>query len=212
MARISGKLTGKALGWDRNAVGVAVAKVPADGGRVFIGRIAGTVSGLHQTVNDETGEVQTGLKGSFRGISSKFEPMDSGNKDANGAAIMVDSDKRVIVTAGRCYLPGGLQEMVEAAYAAATQGDGNAKNTVDFALDLYAIPATNKAGYSYDGDTVMEASATDPLDTLFSIAASTKPMPGMATTALPAPAEPAPEPAPTPAPEPAAEAPKGKGK
>ncbi len=199
MTRISGKLTAKALGWDRNAIGTAVKKVPQDGGRVFLARIGGIVSGMHQTVNDDTGEVQTGLKGSFRGLSSVTEA-----KSADDA-----TQVPIIVTAGRCYLPGGLQEMVEAAYAQATATD--AKATVNFALDLYAIPATNKAGYSYDGDTVTEATESDPLDMLMAGAAANKPMPGLPALAAPepeaeAPADPAPEP------EAEAPAPKGKGK
>ena len=190
MARISGKLTAKALGWDRNAIGAAVKKVPADGGRVFIGRIGGIVSGLHQTVNDDTGEVQTGLKGSFRGVSAMNETAPDGDKkDANGVPVMVDTGKPITVTAGRCYLPGGLQEMIEAAYAQATATD--AKATINFALDLYGIPASNKAGYSYDGDTVSEATESDPLDMLFNGANATKPMPG-STPALAAPTPDAP--------------------
>ena len=168
MARISGKLTAKSLGWDRNAIGVAVAKVPADGGRVFVGRIAGEVTGLHQTMNDETGEVQTGLKGNFRGISSLFEKDDKGVETAN----------RITMTAGRCYLPGGIQDMIEGAYASAIKDDEKA--TVMFTVDLYAIPATNKAGYGYDADTVTAASTVDPLDALLESAAAIKALPGTA--------------------------------
>lgn len=171
MARISGKLTAKSLGWDRNAIGTAVKKVPADGGRVFVGRIVGNVTGLHQSMNDETGEVQTGLKGNFRGISSLTET----TTDAKGK--VTDTGKPITMTAGRCYLPGGIQDMIEGAYADANQGDDKG-NTVSFAVDLYAIPATNKAGYSYDADTVTDAASVDPLDLLLQSAAAIKALPG----------------------------------
>ena len=189
MARISGKLTAKSLGWDRNAIGTAVKKVPADGGRVFIGRIVGNVTGLHQSMNDETGEVQTGLKGNFRGISSLNEFVPETNakgepkKDAKGETIMKDSGAPVTMTAGRCYLPGGIQDMIEGAYADANKGDDKG-NSVSFAVDLYAIPATNKAGYSYDADTVTEANQVDPLDLLLQSAAAIRAIPGTTAPAL----------------------------
>lgn len=189
MARIAGKLTAKSLGWDRNAIGIAVKRVPADGGRVFIGRIVGIVSGLHETVNEDSGEVQTGLKGNFRGVSSLPEyaqKIDNGGPvtDANGP-VMIPTGDNVTMTAGRCYLPGGIQEMIEGAYKGAASGDKNA--TVQFGVDLYAIPATNKAGYSYDADTVTEASTADPLDALMQSANAVKLLPG--TKPVEAPAE-----------------------
>lgn len=135
-----GKLTPKALGWDRNKIGSEVAKVPADGGKVLLGRFAGIVAGLRQTVNNDTQEVQSGLKGNFRGISS------------------IDKSE---VTSGVCYLPGGIQDMIEGALAAAKEAD--AKATVNFAIDLFAIPATNKAGYSFKADNIVAPNAADPL-------------------------------------------------
>ena len=170
MAKLSGKLTAKALGWDRNAIGPAVAKVPADGGRVHLGRVVGIVSGLKHTVNGDTGEIQNGLKGQFRGLSTRT---DKGE--------IVEVGKGQAVTAGVCYLPGGIQEMIEGALAAAQESDARA--TVQFAIDLYAIPATNKAGYSFDAENLVEASESDPLDTLLSSAAT------VAAAALPAPEE-----------------------
>jgi hypothetical protein len=156
-----GKLSPKAIGWDRNRIGTEVAKVPADGGKVLLGRIVGMISGLKQTVNNETGDIQTGLKGNFRGISSV--------------------DGLAAVTSGVCYLPGGIQEMLEGALASAKEND--AKATVTFAIDLFAIPATNKAGYSFK--------ASDPLAMLLEQANAVKPPVGL--PALEAPKESEPE-------------------
>jgi hypothetical protein len=180
MARISGKLTAKSLGWDRSTIGVAVKKVPADGGRVFIGRIVGNVAGLHETMDDQTGEVQTGLKGNFKGVSSlnEFVPKMDGESvvtDKAGVIVMVDTGKQITMTAGRCYLPSGIQDMIEGVYKEARQSDANA--TVSFGVDLYAIPSANKAGYSYDADTVTEAATSDPLDNLLAAAANIKALP-----------------------------------
>lgn len=159
MARLSGKLTAKTLGWDRIAIGGETKKVPADGGRVLLGRFAGIVSGLKQTVNADSGEVQSGLKGQFRGLSSRNE---------KGESVAIGSG--LVVTAGVCYLPGGIQDMIEGTLASAQESDPRA--TVQFAIDLYAIPASNKAGYSFDADTVIEAEEADPLDALLASAAN----------------------------------------
>lgn len=167
--KLSGKLTAKALGWDRNKIGTAVSKVPADGGRVLLGRIVGIVSGLKQTVNNDTGEIQNGLKGQFRGISAITEKGD-----------VLTAPEGAKITAGVCYLPGGIQEMLEGALAAAQESD--AKATVQFGLDLFAIPSTNKAGYSFDADNLVAADAVDPLDNLVVIANE-----NAAAAALPAP-------------------------
>lgn len=160
-----GKLSPKALGWDRNNIGTEVAKVPAAGGSVSLGRIVGIVTGLRQTVNNETGDIQTGLKGNFRGISSLPD--------------------KAPVTSGVCYLPGGIQDMLEGALAAAKEGDSKA--TVSFAIDLFAIPATNKAGYSFKADNIVEASATDPLTALLEQANSTKALAAPTPAAAPVP-------------------------
>lgn len=163
MARLSGKLTAKALGWDRNRIGTEVAKVPADGGRVELGTIVGLVSGLRQTVNNDTGEIQNGLKGQFRGISTLG--------DDTGKEISKTNPARQI-TAGVCYLPGGIQEMIEGSLASAqdTSNGGDARATVQFGIKLYAIPATNKAGYSFDADNLIEAAESDPLEALLTAA------------------------------------------
>lgn len=158
MARLSGKLTAKTLGWDRNRIGTEVAKVPADGGRVQLGTFVGIVSGLKHNVN-ESGEVTSGLKGQFRGVSTLGD--DSGKEVGEGNPLRT-------VTAGVLYLPGGIQDMIEGSLAEAKATDANA--TVRFGLTLYAIPATNKAGYSFDADTKLEAQESDPLADLLAIA------------------------------------------
>lgn len=149
---LTGKLTPKSLGWDRNNIGTAVSKVPALDGEVLLGRIAGKVTGIKEQVNGETGDIMTGLKGDFQGMSSL------NNK---------------VVSSGVCYLPGGIQDMLEGAYSIASEKDPRA--TVAFTIDLYAIPATNKAGYSFKADSLKEANAEDPMADMFAAAALIKP-------------------------------------
>lgn len=160
-----GKLSPKAMGWDRNAIGTATAKVPADGGSVLLGRIVGMVSGLKQTVNGETGDIQNGLKGNFRGISS--------------------IEGKAPVTSGVCYLPGGIQEMLEGTLAEAKSNDARA--VVNFAIDLFAIPATNKAGYSFKAENLVEAGASDPLQMLLESANAIKAIAAPVTEQVPEP-------------------------
>lgn len=45
MAKLSGKLTAKTLGWDRIAIGSETKKVPAEGGRVLLdGGVGGSLA------------------------------------------------------------------------------------------------------------------------------------------------------------------------
>src|SRR5688572_4466984 len=115
--QLVGKLTPRALGWDRNAIGPAVG-VLTTGQSVLLGRIAGIVGGFRETLNEDTGEVQRGLKGNFRGLSSKN--ITEVEKDAKGNPVMEngvpkvkDTGVQIQITSGVCYLPGGIQEMIE---------------------------------------------------------------------------------------------------
>lgn len=170
MAQIVGKLTAKSLGWDRFKIGAATqdTTVPQN-----MGRIVGIVSSLRQTVNNETGDIQTGLKGNFRGISTLnlFVPekdKDGNDKMKDGKPVMKDTGEKIVVTSGVCYLPAGLQDMIEGQLAQAKESDPKA--TVSFAIDLFCIKDTNKAGYTFRADTLLQAEQRDPLDQLIDLA------------------------------------------
>lgn len=163
--QLVGKLTPKSLGWDRAAIALATApfrddkgEVTNPNGKVRLGRFVGIVAGLRQTVDADTGDIQTGLKGNFRGISTK---------EADG--------KPIVVTSGVCYLPAGIQDMVEGALATAREADGKA--TVQFAIDLFGIAATNKAGYSFMADNIVAPATADPLALLLEQAAGNSALP-----------------------------------
>lgn len=159
------KLTAKTLGWDRNSVGTTTTESTEPLGRTLLGRIVGIVSGLRQSINDDTGEINSGLKGNFRGISSK--------KDKEGNTIEV--------TSGVCYLPAGIQSMIEGTLEAAKANDKSA--VVNFAVDLYALRDSNKAGYTFDADNIVESNIADPLADLLAKAGETKALPGPAPVA-----------------------------
>lgn len=175
--QLVGKLTAKALGWDRFAIGGATQDTTAP---QKMGRIVGIVSGLRQTVNNETGDIQSGLKGNFRGVSTKTLMVPEKDKDGNdkmkdGKPVMKDTGEAITVTSGVCYLPGGIQDMIEGALASAKEKD--AKATVSFAIDLFALKDTNKAGYTFKAETLVEAGERDPLDLLLEQASGNNQLP-----------------------------------
>jgi len=61
---------------------------------------------------------------------------------------------------GVLYLPGGINEMFLSPLEAALNEDKSA--TIKFALDLFAVPATNKAGYSFEAASLIAATNVDP--------------------------------------------------
>lgn len=168
------KLSPKSAGWDRGRIIIAVGKVPSTGGRVLLGRFAGIATDIKQLVNAETGDIQTGLKGSFRALATK--PGTDGDANAKPPVPAVASEPGgEEVTSGVCYLPQGIQAMIEGALTEAKATDKNA--SVRFVLDLFAIPATNKAGYSFDADMVQEAATNDPLADMLAQADGIKALP-----------------------------------
>jgi len=160
------KLTPKSLGFDRNVLG-AECKTLSDEGSIKLGRFVGIVTGLRHTVDEEKGgEIQTGLKGTFRGISTlnRMVPKMDGDKpvrDDKDKIVMLDTGEKIVVTSGVCYLPSGLQDMIEGAFVAARENDPKA--TVNFAIDLYGIKANNKAGYSFKAENIVAPTHADPL-------------------------------------------------
>jgi hypothetical protein len=162
------KLSPRSMGWTKAIIATAVADI-TDKDKIFIGRVAGIVTGFKETLDEKTGNIQLGLKGSFKALGNK--------PDENGVLPEVRS--------GVCYLPGGIQETVEAAFTEARGSGENERKgaTVAFAVDLYVRRANNAAGYSYEAETLMQPQENDPLAMLFADAANAKPVP-----ALPAPA------------------------
>ncbi len=65
-----------------------------------------------------------------------------------------------VFDSGVIYLPAGINEMFLTPLEAALAED--AKASVRFALDLFAVPSTNKAGYSFEAASLIEASTIDP--------------------------------------------------
>lgn len=178
MSILTPKLSPRSMGWTKAVLATAVAAI-TDADKIFLGRVAGIVTGFKETLDEKTGQIQLGLKGSFKAISNR--------PDDNGVMPEIRS--------GVCYLPGGIQETVEAAFLEARGQGGNERKgaTIQFAVDLYVKRANNAASYSYEAETLLKPAENDPLAGLFNEVNSAKALPGAANSpALPSP-EKAPE-------------------
>lgn len=118
-------------------------QLAAINGRVFLARIMGTARGL-KLATDTSGNPVFGLTGQFLAMV----------RDTGGGP-----DKEF--QSGVLYLPGGLQEMVQSPLEAGIDG-GDKATAISFALDLFAVKAPNKAGYSFAADLKGDAAQADP--------------------------------------------------
>ena len=141
------KLSVATLGWRRGDIEAVLADIPKSG-EVLLCRIAGIVTGVKPYV-DQKQEIQYGLKGQFKGMSAKDNFVDQ-------------------TVSGICYLPSGIQAMLEGELAKAQddKNGGSKGATITFAMDVYAFNENNQAGYSFRGENLLEAGGSDPIDLL----------------------------------------------
>ena len=122
------------------------------------------------------GNIYTALLGDFQGVC-----IQAGN-----------SNFGQYFKSGKLYLPGGIQELIEAAIV----GDGKgASAVVHFALEIHAVRATNPIGYSYQAIPRMRPVIDDPLQRIREMVMQQVQLPP-----APLPAPPLLPPAPLPAP------------
>jgi hypothetical protein len=62
----------------------------------------------------------------------------------------------------RCYLPGGIQQVIEDLVKALPEGDKLA--SVDFAFRIFAVEAANPVGYTYEALPLITLTSNDGLD------------------------------------------------
>lgn len=116
--------------------------------------VLGTIMGIATSVGrkaDKTDptKIHTFLKGTFEGMPS--------------------DPKADIVSSGVCYLPEGIQAMIESKL----EGE-HAADSVQFALEVATVKATNAAGYTWAVTPMVAASEADPLQALRQQAADFK--------------------------------------
>ena len=62
---------------------------------------------------------------------------------------------------GKLFLPGGIQEVIEAAVMQLPQDDQMA--SIDFAFRIFAVKATNPIGYTYEAEAFFDMNSNDGL-------------------------------------------------
>lgn len=172
---IVAKLSVKEIGCNPK---VASAKEEGDKTAVILCRIFGVATGLKSKEDTVRGGVTTAIIGEFEGVN-----LQEGNTN-HGKTFR----------SGKLYLPAGIQEMVESAVSQVEKDGGS----VEFALEIRAVRATNPIGYSYQAVPLIKPRENDALSALrASITAQALP-PAPAPAQLPAPAAKKPEPVPAP--------------
>lgn len=132
-------------------LGCVSARAKAEGKRIHLARIMGIITGTKMKT-DQAGEPIVAVIGTFEGTNIET------GKTAQSSVL---------------YLPGGIQEVLETA----ADGRQDASVGIPFALDVFSLPATNKAGYTYDVAFIQKpAGAVDPLEALRAAVAEAKPV------------------------------------
>jgi hypothetical protein len=106
---------------------------------VAIARVYGVANGI-KIVKALTGDVFEALRGNFEGVS-----LETGE----------------IFTSGILYLPAGIHDRI---IGQLKELDGN--GSIQFGIELSAIPAKNPAGYSWKATNVVKQDVADPLAAL----------------------------------------------
>ncbi len=139
MTDLVGKLTLKTMGCNGAVATVTKEKTP-------LARIMGIARNI-KAATGQNGDPVFGLTGQFEGTNIQ--------------------DGKVFNSAV-CYLPGGILELILDPLEAILNGDDKqAKvNGVAFALDIFAVPDTNKSGYTFVAERLGEQLQADPLAAL----------------------------------------------
>lgn len=128
-----------------------VGLLKGDGSRLPLGVIVGTVTGIKEKKGPNDMDVFTALVGSFSAT-----PIDPKTGELLG-----DRELR----SGICYLPGGMQDDIEAQFA----GDDPVQR-IDFAAELAIFKAENAIGYSWAMKPLVEPAESDPVNALMAAA------------------------------------------
>jgi hypothetical protein len=131
-------------------------RAKVDDKKVLLGRVYGIASGVKQ-VKAGNGDVHFALTGDFRGVNS---------------------DTGINYRSGVLYLPAGIHDMLQAAVDGGLDENGKPiYRDVKFGIDLFAAPAKNPIGYSYEATSVIKAVEADPLAELEAEMNEAKPLP-----------------------------------
>lgn len=137
--------------------GASILGRPAEERSIKLATIYGQVGGFKKVEDKLSGVTHEPLTGIFEGISH----LDNGK----------------LYQSGILYLPvGSHDQLLDAAKKLMSESD-----SVDFALDIFAVRSTNAAGYTYEAKSLMKPVGVDPLDAI------RKQLPGFAALNAPSP-------------------------
>jgi hypothetical protein len=110
--------------------------------RHFLGTIRGIATGV-KVKTDQAGNAFEAILGNFEGVKGKTGE---------------------VFNAAMLYLPGGIHEMISEPVKHATQDkDGKPiMGSLTFSIDLYTVPSSNAAGYSYEAVSNIPIAKLDP--------------------------------------------------
>lgn len=133
-------------------LGTVPARAKAEKKRIHLARIMGVATDT-KFKTDQAGEPIVAVIGNFEGTN-----VETG----------LSAQSSVL------YLPGGIQEVIESA----VDGRADKKAGVPFALDIFAKPDNNKAGYTYDVEFIVKPTgAVDPLEAVRGMLGDAAPLP-----------------------------------
>lgn len=132
MSKILPKMSVKTLGANPKKAAAG------DNLRIPLIRVLGVASGI-KAATDARGDPVFGLTGQFEGTN-----IETGETAQSGVL----------------YLPGGIQELLQGPLETAIADDKNAR--IQFAYDIFAVSASNPAGYSFEAENLIEVEREDP--------------------------------------------------
>lgn len=151
-----------------NKMGFVAAVAKAENKEVALGRVWGIARKTKPGIDTKGQEFIT-LLGEFMGLNYKTGEY---------------------FQAGKLYLPGGFHEMIVANVEGEGEVDEKGRplfNSVEFALEVSAVPATNPIGYSYSAKPLVEVKKES--DAMERLMAQMAPLPQLAAPVTETPKE-----------------------
>ncbi len=139
MSKILPKMSIKTLGANPKSAAVGANEAAK---KVPMVRIMGIARGIKTAIGNN-GDTVFGLTGQFEGVNI-----------ATGE----------VAQSGVLYLPSGIQELIQEPLEGIIAEDKNA--AVTFAFDIFAVSATNPAGYSFEAELHGQPDREDPFAAL----------------------------------------------
>lgn len=132
------KISAKTVGAD-----ASVAKGKASGTQCPLYKVFGVANKVDY-IKDQNDNLKPVLRGTFQAVNVQKDSAEFGK----------------FFQSGKLFMPDGIQDMI----VSAVEGeDGTQSNATEFAIEIASTPATNKAGYTFQGVGLAPPANADPL-------------------------------------------------